>query len=330
MVDIARMAGVDVSTVSRALADSPRLTDETKRRIVGIVRETGYVVNRSAKTLRAGRANQVLVILSDIAASFYPDVVKGVEEVMSRHGVNVIVGSTMRDPEREYDLGKQLLTGDVDGLLIMTGAVPRSVLAMPDHRRRIVTLSRPVPDGAIPCVSIDNRAATRAALEHLHALGHRDILHIGGPEESEVFQARASAYRDFMRERGLADRSRVSRFSHFDFDSGLTQMGEVLKAAAGLPSAVFCATDDLAIGAMAAARQAGLRVPQDISFVGFDDLRFSRLTFPPLTTIRIPRADIGRVGADLLLKRLDDAAFEAADAILPFELILRESVAAVG
>ncbi len=323
MADIARLAGVDISTVSRALAGSPRVTEETRKRIAEIVEDTGYVVNRSARMLRDGQAHQILVLIPDIAASFYPDVVKGVEEVAYDHGINVLLGSTMRNLEREADFGKQLLTGAVDGLLTITGSVPETIRTLPDYQRRIVALSRGVPDKDIPCVGIDNAAGTRDALQYLYGLGHRNILHISGPRTSDVFQARARAYEGFMREKGLSEYCRVKEVKEFSFASGLSQMTEVVSTIAPLPTAIFGATDELAIGAMTAARNVGLSIPEDISVMGFDDLIFSSLTYPALTTIHIPRIEIGRQGVTLLLDRMSGEP--GTNISLPHELVIRDS-----
>lgn len=325
MSDIARLAGVDTSTVSRALAGSSRVTKETRDRIHEIVRNTGYVVNRNARMLRDGLAHQILIIIPDIGAMFYPDVVKGAEEIAYNYGVNVLLGSTRRDPGRESKLGEQLLTGAVDGVLTITGSVPESVRSMPDYKQRIVALSRPVDEPGIPCVSIDNAAATQQVLEYLWNLGHRNILHIGGPQTSAVFRARAEAYRLFMHERGLASFCRVREVEAFSFASGTLNMAEILVSVSDRPTAVFCATDDLAIGAMAAARDAGLSVPSDLSVVGFDDLILSSLSAPKLTTVHIPRVEIGRHGAELLFARMAGAT--EGDICLPFKLIRRDSCA---
>ena len=263
MAEIARIAGVDISTVSRALAGSPRVTKETRALIDRIVRDTGYVVNETARALRDGRANQVLVIVSDIAAPFYSDVVQGILETLAERGINVLLGVTLRQAKREAQLGKQLLTGVVDGIITVTGSVPKAIFNMQGFNRKVVAISRPLPHEGVTCVTIDNYAATKEVMVYLHAMGHRRIVYIGGPTHSETYRDRRAAYVDFMRENCLAELSNVRSTDSFNDDagSGFELMRSMLSDGSR-PTAVFCATDELAIGAMAAARQANQDHPR--------------------------------------------------------------------
>lgn len=329
MADIARMAGVDISTVSRALAGSPRVTEETRARIEEIVRDTGYVVNEAARTLRDGRANQILVMNPDISASFYPEVVQGIVEALAKHGINVLLGATMRQTEREAELGKQLLTGVVDGIITITGHVPETILNMPDLERKIVAIARPVPHEGVPWVTIDNYTAAKEVMEHLYAMGHRRIVHIGGSSISETFRERSAAYVDFMCDKGLSELTDVRQTEYFNADEGVETMKSILDHGQR-PTAVFCASDDLAVGAMAAARQAKLKVPDDISFFGFDDLKLAGLMYPPLSTVSVPRLEMGRRGAELIFRRVYEGAVVPSKIVLEHRLVLRDSVARIG
>lgn len=331
MAEIARIAGVDTSTVSRALAGSPRVTKETRALIDKIVRETGYVVNETARHLRGGRANQVLVIVSDIAAPFYSDVVQGIVETLAERGVNVLLGVTLRQSKREAQLAKQLLTGVVDGIITVTGSIPKPIQSMPGFERKVVAISRTVPHEGVTCVTIDNASATREVMQHLYEMGHRRIVYIGGPTYSETYRARSAAYADFMREKGLAEHAKMRATESFsdDADSGFQIMKSILEDDAK-PTAVFCATDELAIGAMAAARQANQIIPGDISFFGFDDLKLTPLMFPPLSTVAVPRFEMGRRGAEALFRQVYKDAPTLAKVVLEHRLIPRDSVAKIG
>jgi LacI family transcriptional regulator, repressor for deo operon, udp, cdd, tsx, nupC, and nupG len=329
MAEIARIAGVDISTVSRALAGSPRVAKETRARIDQIVRDTGYVVNERARNLN-GRANQVLVIVSDIAAPFYSDVVQGIVEALAKRGINVLLGATLGQAKREAELGKQLLTGVVDGIIIVTGSVPKTILNMQGLDGKIVAISRPVPQEGVTCVTIDNYAAAKEVMVHLYAMGHRRIVHIGGPNRSETYRARSAAYVDFMRDNGLAELTSVRSTDSFkdDAESGFEIMKSMLDDGPR-PTAVFCATDELAIGAMAAARQAGQNIPGDVSFFGFDDLKLARLMSPPLSTVSVPRFEMGRRGAEVLFQQIYKGAKTSTRIVLEHRLVLRDSVAQV-
>jgi LacI family repressor for deo operon, udp, cdd, tsx, nupC, and nupG len=330
MAEIARLAGVDISTVSRALAGSPLVAKETRALIDQIVRDTGYVVNEAARNLRDGRANQVLVIVSDIAAPFYSDVLQGIVETLAERGVNVLLGVTLRQPKREEKLGQQLLTGVVDGIITITGSAPKAILNMQGFDQKVVAISRPVPHDGVTCVTINNYAAANEVMAHLYAMGHRRIVHIGGPNHSETYRDRSAAYVDFMRDNGLEELTNVRSTDSFkdDAESGFEIMKSMLED--GLrPTAVFCATDELAISAMAAARQAGLDIPGDVSFFGFDDLKLASLMYPALSTVSVPRFEMGRRGAEVLFRQIYKGAKASNRIALEHRLVLRKSVAQI-
>ncbi len=325
MAEIARLAGVDISTVSRSLAGSPLVAKETRALIDQIVRDTGYVVNAAARNLRDGRANQVLAIVSDIAAPFYSDVVQGIVETLAEHGINVLLGVTLRQAKRETKLGKQLLSGVVDGIITLTGSAPKAILNMPGFDRKVVAVSRSLPD--VTCVTIDNYAAAKEVMAHLHVMGHRHIVHIGGPNYSKTYRDRSAAYADFMRDNDLGALVNVRSTDSFndDAESGFEIMKSMLDEGTR-PTAVFCATDELAIGAMAAARQANLNIPGDVSFFGFDDLKLAGLMYPPLSTVSVPRFEMGRRGAEALFHQIYKGTMASTRIVLEHRLVLRDSV----
>lgn len=316
MEDIARIAGVSVSTVSRALAGSPKVTDDTRARIEAAVRDTGYVVNQVAQGLRLQRSRQLLVLLPTIANPFFAEVVQGVEEEAAGAGYGVLVGSTENDPEREAVLARQLLTGGIDGLILLTGRIPEG-LAEQAAAGLLVAVSETIPGGRLPTIAIDNEAAAVAAVDHLLGLGHRRIAHIGGPPGNVLTAQRARGWRRALARGGIED---PPVFGDFTMASGEAAMAALL-ARTPRPSAVFCANDEMAIGAMKAARAAGLDVPGDLSLVGFDDISFAAFTDPPLTTIRQPRREFGRAAVAALLHG------RGRRQQIGFELVVRASTA---
>jgi len=330
MAEIARLAGVDVSTVSRALAGSPRVKDETRVLIDKVVRETGYVVNERARSLRDGRANQILVVVSDIAAPFYSDVVQGIVETLAERGINVLLGLTLRQPEREEQLVSQLLKGTVDGLITVTGNIPDSIRNLQSYDKKIVAISRPILDSGVTCVTIDNRTATEEVMCHLREMGHRRISYISGPDHSETYRTRRRAYQGFMRENSLADFQNLQSTDSFydDAESGFEIMQSMLDTK-DRPTAVFCATDELAFGAIAAAREAGLSIPTDVSFVGFDDLKLTGLMHPPLSTVAVPRFEMGCKGAEVLFDQVYGDKKPSGTIVMNHKLVLRDSVAKI-
>lgn len=324
MADIARLAEVDVSTVSRAMAGSPKVTEETKDRIRKIVEETGYVVNHGARMLRNKRSGQILVMLPNISATFFPEVVLGIEDYLNEYGFNVVIGSTRNDPEREAGLVRQVLTGAADGVILMTGHLPDDLRSLPNFDRLVVGVSRTVPDDDVPQVNIDNRQAAQTAVAHLLALGHKNIAHFSGPIGSPTFKARLDGYRDAMQASGLNDRLMVIHSDTFNLHAGIEAMRRLLEGPT-IPTAIICASDEMAMGAMSVARENGLSIPENIAFVGFDDLSFSAVFNPSLSTIQIPRYEMGRVGAAMLLQNLDPEREKPAGQIIEYKLIIRAS-----
>lgn len=324
MMDIARMAGVDVSTVSRALADSSRVTEDTKERIRKIVAETGYVVNHAARTLRVQSTGLILVMLPNIASSSFSEIVLGIEEYVQDKGFNVIIGNTQYSARREEELGRQLLNGMVDGLILLTGRIPAVVREMDGFERRIVAVSRSIPDDGIASVSIDNFVAGRDIAAHVLLQGHRRVVHFAGPLESPVFSARSESFRQLMAENGLEPE--VIQAPSYDMQGGLAAMETLVARAGDLPTAVVCASDEIALGAIQGARAAGLSVPRQLSFTGFDDISVAQAFDPALTTIRIPRRELGRMGAQMLLANIGGRKGRLSGKTLGHELVVRKSV----
>lgn len=328
MADIARRAGVSVSTVSRALAGSPLVATELRGRIARIAGESDYVVNQVARGLRLQRSRQILIILPTIANPFFAEVVLGVEEAAQARGHGVLVGNTSGSAERAAALARNLLTGAVDGLILLMGRIPDSLSDLA-ARERVVAISEKVPDLDVPTVSINNAAAAHEATAHLVGLGHRRIAHIAGRAGSNVATQRIVGYRSALAAAGLPVRDEMIVAGDFSVASGEAAMGRLLDLDSP-PSAVFCAGDEMAVGAINAAIARGLRVPGDLSVVGFDDLPIASAFNPRLTTIHQPRREMGRAAAELLIDHIEDKSRPAPSRQLPHRLVVRASTAAVG
>jgi LacI family repressor for deo operon, udp, cdd, tsx, nupC, and nupG len=324
MADIARLAGVSVSTVSRALAGSPLVTEETRRRIKQMVGDTGYVINHVASGLRLQRSRQILVMLPTIANPFFGEIVLGVEEEAQRRGFGVLVGNTSDTPEREEALARHLLTGAVDGLVLLTGRMPALLGGIASIEDKVIAVSERIPGAGLATVSIDHEAAAQEAVGHLLGLGHKRIAHIAGPAGNILTAQRLKGFRAALAHAGIVADETLIAFGDYSFASGEAAMAELL-AAAPRPSAVFCSNDEMAIGAVKAARAHGLHVPRDLAVVGFDDIPFAAAFDPPLTTIRQPRRAIGRAAAALLLDQLKHKTARRHGTRIPHELVVRES-----
>lgn len=298
MKDIADLAGVSVATVSRALSGSPLVVEETRLVVEDIVRRTGYTINHAGRGLRLQASQQILVLLPTISNPFFAEIVQGVDAEAQKSGYGILVGSTEGSVLRENTLSRQLLAGAVDGLVILTGRVPK-ILAGTDSASRLVMVSEEGDGDAIDTISIDNVAAAREATAYLLSLGHRDIAHIAGPDGNILTRQRLLGYREALAAAGVAVASRNMAHGDFSVASGSRAMAALLRD--GHSTAVFCANDDMALGAMAEARARGLAVPRDLSVVGFDDLPYAAYLDPPLTTISQPRRRFGELAAEALI-----------------------------
>ncbi len=324
IVDIARLAGVNPSTVSRALSGSSAVTAQTRARIADIARENGYVANHNARMLRSRKAGQILVIVPNIAAFSHPDVILGIEEALEEHNIGVIVGSTKGSKEREIALARQLITGTADGLILLNGHLPTELGELSHYNRRIVAISRPVENPGIAFVGIDNKKAAIEATQYLLSLGRGRIVHIGGPEQSPIFAARALGYRMAMQQAGLGERADAQHLCSFDIAAGRDAMRTIL-GRRDLPDAILCASDELAFGAIQVSREHGIKVPDQVAFMGFDNHPVGEAFSPALTTISVPRRRLGFLGAQTLLRQMSEDHEVSGPQLVPYEFLVRAS-----
>jgi LacI family transcriptional regulator, repressor for deo operon, udp, cdd, tsx, nupC, and nupG len=326
--DVARIAGVSIATVSRCLHMPDVVAAKTRDRVLAAVRQTGYTLNAAAQSLRQRRANTVLVVVPDIGNTFFARILGGIEQEAAAAGMTMLIGDTGRSRTREDAYVRYLLNGRADGALLL--AEPQAAwFDIPTANARgirpIVTISEVGPRNETVAVSIDNEAASHAAVSHLVAQGHRHIAHLTGPQTNILTHQRLTGYRRALAGAGIALQTEYEFPGDFGLASGRAAF-DLYRAQTIRPTAIFCANDEMAIGFMAAAHKAGVMVPRDVSVVGFDDIHFAQSYIPALTTIRQPRAEMGAAAMRLLLAII---ANEAPAAIrLPSELILRDSTAA--
>jgi DNA-binding LacI/PurR family transcriptional regulator len=324
--DIARAAQVSHSTVSRALRDSPLVNAETRALIQKIAEEKGYTVSAVARSLVTRRTNTLGVVVTTIADPFVGEVVSGIEEFAIGHRYSVILATCHADPGRELRAVRSLQERRVDGILVTASRVGALYLpTLEETKVPIVLINNQHPGEFGYHVSIDNPAGARAVTEHLIALGHRRIAYIGDRFGLHSDTERCAGYRDSLAAAGIAYDPSLVVTGDSGPQSGLDAMRELLSRAEP-PTAVFCYNDMSAYGAMRAARDAGLRIPEDISIAGFDDLFLSSYTDPPLTTVRQPKHEMGRDAACILLDLL--AGGNPTSIIKQGALVQRQSTAA--
>jgi DNA-binding LacI/PurR family transcriptional regulator len=324
--DIARVANVSHSTVSRALRNSPLVNAETGALIRKIAMEKGYMVSAVARSLVTRRTNTIGIVVTSIADPFVGEVVGGIEEFALAHGYSVFLATCHADPALEVRAVQSFHERRVDGILVTAsrvGALYTRLLS--EMKIPIVLINNQNPGEFIFSVAIDNLDGGRQVTRHLVELGHKRIAYIGDQFGFQSEAERYTGYRQILEESGLRFESELITHGDGGPESGKLAMEQLL-ALVKPPTAVFCYNDMEAIGAMRAARERGLTVPCDISVAGFDDIFLSSYTDPPLTTLRQPKHEMGRDAARLLLELL--AGGKPESRVAHGELIVRQSTVA--
>jgi len=327
--DVARRARVSTATVSRALNGTSAVASQTRERIDRAVRALGYRPNVVARSLVTKVTHTIALLLPDITNPFFPDLVKGVQTLADERGYTVLLCSVAGDASREEEYLEMLSAKQVDGALLVGLVCGHQTIArFARHGIPIVSLDRNIDYPRAPIVQVNHRKGARVATEYLLELGHRGVAHISGPIGLRVSQERLAGYREALNKAGIGYDPGLVVSGNFTEEAGYTGIEALLEAATAF-TAVFAANDLAAIGATAALKDRGHRVPEDVSVVGFDDIRLAAYTSPPLTTIRQPTYEMGRRATELLIdaihsrgsiRRIQPVVFDG-------ELIVRASSA---
>lgn len=326
--DVAREVRLSTATVSRALRGLPGVSDETRQRVTEAAQRLGYVPSAAASVLASGQTRTVAMVVPFVTRWYFGEVIQGAEAVLRQRGYDVLLYNLAGDRSvRHRVLSTHLLTKRVDGILIL-GIEPdddeRVWLAK--HAPPIALVGATMP-GA-PTVSIDEDATARTAMAHLLSLGHRRIGYVGGSETEPLTyttpRRRLAGYRGSLTDAGLAVDPALETMGHFTVEGGIAA-GHRLLSLPEPPTAIFCASDEMALGVLRAAVERRVRVPSGLSVIGIDDHALSR--FADLTTVRQPVAEMGAAAAERLLAELIDGADGTDEMVLPTELLVRGSTA---
>ncbi len=325
LADVANRAGVSTATVSRALRGLPSVAEGTRLRIVRIARELDYTITPSASRLASGRTHTIAVVAPYVNRWFFGQVIMGIEEVLRAKGFDLLLYNLADATSRDRFFEAMPLRRRVDGV---------AVLSMPLSAEQAAALSGlDVPLGLVgtemegfACVRIDDVAGATSAMRHLTMLGHRDIAHIsGGGPVAHSFTTprdRARAYHDVLKEAGIAPRADLEAVGDYTVAGGERAMSTLLSGPTR-PTAVFAQSDEMAFGALRAIRHSGLRVPEDISVVGFDNHELAGVM--ELTTVEQPVAEQGNLIGQILLDLLESGGAPPPTMMLPTRLVVRGS-----
>ena len=327
--DIAQAAGVSVATVSRVLNGSPKVASPTRRRVLRLIDQMAYAPNNLARNLRARGLRVFGLVISDIRNPFFTSVERGVEDAARASGFSVLLTNTDEQPEREAESLRMLLAERVAGVILVStgGTRDEPVQALLRLRIPLVALDRPLPNVEVDTVQTDNALGVRLLVEHLHAHGYTRLGIISGPHSVGSAAQRARAFADTLERLALERRAAWNVEGNFREEGGHAAATRLLEAA-DRPSAVLVANNRMTLGALRAARDLGLRVPDDVAIVGFDDPPWASLLAPPLTTVAHATYDLGRTAAELLERRLANPHRAPATVLLPPRLVVRGSCGA--
>ena len=322
---VARKAGVSTATVSRIINDSTPVSPKTAERVWRAIRELNYHPNTNARTLASGRSRLLGLIISDIANPFFPELVKAFEDVALDNNYEVILTNTNYDPGRMAACVQRILERKVEGAAIMTSEMDPELIGQLSRRGiPIVFLDVGKVRDRISNISVDYGEGIREAVDHLSALGHRRVGFISGPMNLKSARTRRSAFLRCLSEYKMTEDEALVVEGNHRIDGGENAMYRLLQLK-NRPTAVLTSNDLTAFGALRAIHQARLRVPEDISIVGFDDIDLGQFTQPPLTTVRLPRNELGRAAFTALDRILKGESDKGAQFRIRTRLVVRSS-----
>lgn len=326
--DVARAAGVHPGTVSRALNPDTRslVNEQTVQRVTAVATELGYRANPMARGLKTNRSFTVGVLIPDIENPLFPPIARGIEDRLADQGYTPLITNTENDPERELASFEAMHARQVDGFITATAQRDHALLdRIVAHDVPLVLVNRDVEDGSLPAATVDDRTGAALAVRHLADLGHVRIAHLAGPQRLSTGHARRQGFVDAVRRAGLeADPALIPVADAFTEAEGARLCAQLLDGGSQF-TAIVAGNDLMALGCYDEFAQRGIRCPEDIAVVGYNDMPFADRFSPPLTSVRIPHYEVGRAGAELLLERLVDPQAAPRQVRLEPSLVVRGS-----
>jgi LacI family transcriptional regulator len=329
---IARAAKVSIATVSRTMNHIPTVDPKIAKRVWAVIDELGYIPNTQARALVSGRSRLFGLIISEITNPFFPELIQGFEDIAVEHGYEILIGSTNYDPKRMSHCIRRMLERKVEGVAVMTFGIEQPLLDQFAHRKiPLVFIDAGPDDPGVSILKVDYRHGIRQGVQHLAALGHRNIAFVTGPMQLHSAQSRAAAFSTSLEECGIRPIPANIVEGDHTLEGGILAMDKLL-ALNPVPTAVMCSNDMTAIGVLHKLYRKGLRVPDDISVIGFDNIHISEVTIPPLTTVQMSRFDIAR-SAVAALRAHAEAASDSLKSTprreypIQTNLVVRESTA---
>jgi DNA-binding LacI/PurR family transcriptional regulator len=323
ITDIAKAAGVSPSTVSRALQDHPRIGSQRRSVIRALAQEMGYQPSQAARSLVTGRTKTLGIVVSDVTDPFVTEVLKGAEQAGRELGYSLLFATSSRDSVQEFHAARLLLARQVDGMIVISSrGADRYAELLRSNGTPLILVNNELDGEGAYSVRTDNAGGMRQVLTHLLELGHRRIAFIAGPEAGRSSKERLQSYREISALCELPEASELVIDGNGLLEDGRRAFA-VLVGQAQPPTAVTCYNDLTAIGLMAAAHEAGTRVPDDLSVIGYDNIPLSAFTVPPLTSVEQPKEVLGRMAVMNCVRALTGE--HVPDVVVPNRLVIRRS-----
>jgi DNA-binding LacI/PurR family transcriptional regulator len=325
MKDVAERAGISITTVSHVLNKTRPVHPDTERRVLEAVRELNFHANAHARRLAKSRSDLYGLLISEIANPFFPEIIKGFQQAAWERGFDMLLLNTEYDPVHTRLALRKLIESEVRGVGVVTSSLDAEVADELIPAQIGVVYCNLGPPRRLVCnIEIDHARGIAQALEHLIQLGHRQVAVIAGPQTNRTAVTIKNAIVKGLETAGLRPAAILE--SDYKLDGGASAVSSLFKEEF-FPTALFCGNDLTAMGAMSALEEMGLRVPEDVSVIGFDDIFFARLARPPLTTIHIPREPLGRQILELLDKMSRSKRQMGTERVLETSLVIRKSTA---
>jgi len=323
--DVAKLADVHPSTVSRVINSDSRISEKTKNTVLLVIKKLGYTPNAIARGLKTRRTYTLGMLIPDITNPFFAEIARGVEDAANRNNFNVILCNTDDKPKKEKTYLEILREKRVDGLILGTAHIrDNSILELEKNKFPYILISRNIEKLNKNCIIIDDVTGGIMATEYLIKLGHRRIAHITGPLKTRSALNRLKGYQLALKKHNIEYDNELVEEGDFRIRGGYQVMKRFLKLTK-LPTAIFAANDLLALGAMQAIQKKNFSIPEKFSVIGFNDIELASFVYPSLTTIRQPILEMGNLAVKMLLKIIIDNEFNQKRVILQPKLIVRES-----
>lgn len=324
MDDVAKRCKLSVATVSRVYTNPEKVSPKNREKVYRAIEELNYQPNMLARNLRKLQTNSILVVIPNIMNTFFSYILKSIQNAAFENGYQVLLGDTDKSPEMEEKYLHLLQQKMVDGMIFLYPRMHPSAIQRVIDKHPVVIVGHQETPADIPFVINNNRLSSQTATEHLIRLGHRRIAYFSGPLGLSLSKERQEGFFSAMVAHGLAvDESLVCE-GDFYFQSGYDLALQML-ASPNPPTALVAASDEMAIGAMKAARKLGISIPDEFAVVGFDDIKMALICEPPLTTMAQPKEDLGRISVEMLIRMMKGEPLSSKHVILNDELVIRES-----